>query len=212
MHKWNLYDLFLPELNLFFSRKCSFSFFGAGRQLPPPPSPSFTYAADSRLYSCGECMVAFKIRLLLLSSKERSPYRRASVICKSNHFYRKCLIKMFQLKIGSWKQCLNLCSLSWLKPTVNLVSNLTPFRLWQLKALLPEGRIKFKSFFLKIFKLTELRIFTSNLSHLMTVEGKKEFRKSCYILNWGMLLVFLVLYLLTITRIMFKRYFRERLL
>ena len=178
----------------------------------PPPSPSFTYAADSRLYSCGECMVAFKIRLLLLSSKERSPYRRASVICKSNHFYRKCLIKMFQLKIGSWKQCLNLCSLSWLKPTVNLVSNLTPFRLWQLKALLPEGRIKFKSFFLKIFKLTELRIFTSNLSHLMTVEGKKEFRKSCYILNWGMLLVFLVLYLLTITRIMFKRYFRERLL
>ena len=28
-------------------------------------------------------MVAFKMRVLLLSSKERSPYRRASVICKS---------------------------------------------------------------------------------------------------------------------------------
>ena len=202
---------FCPNWIYFFPENVHFLFLGREGN-SPPPSPSFTYAADSRLYSCGECMVAFKIRLLLLSSKERSPYRRASVICKSNHFYRKCLIKMFQLKIGSWKQCLNLCSLSWLKPTVNLVSNLTPFRLWQLKTLLPEGRIKFKRLFLKIFKLIELRIFRSNLSHLMTVEGKKEFRKSCYILNWGMLLVFLVLYLLTITRIMFKRYFRERLL
>ena len=58
-------------------------FFWGGKATPPSPSPSFTYAADSRLYSCGECMVAFKIRLLLLSSKERSPYRRVSVICKS---------------------------------------------------------------------------------------------------------------------------------
>ena len=62
--------------------------------------------------------------------------------------------------------------------------------------LLPEGRINFKRRYLKIFKLSELRIFRSNLFHSMTTEGKKKFwKKLCFTLNWRMLLVFLVLYL-----------------
>ena len=37
-------------------------------------------------------MVAFKIRVLILSSKQLSPYRRVSVICKS--FLSKMLLLM----------------------------------------------------------------------------------------------------------------------
>ena len=92
-------------------------------------------------------------------------------------------ISLPQLQIGlsvSWKPCLNLCSRKWLKPSLDLVSNLTPLRLWQLKTLLPEGRINFKRLFLKIFKLSELRIFRSNLFDSMIAEGKKEFRKRLF--------------------------------
>ena len=108
----------------------------------------------------------------------------------------------------SWKLCLNLCSRRWLKPNLNLVNNLTPLGLWQLKTVLPEGRMKFKSIFLKIYKLSELRIFRSSLFHSITVEGKKEFRKKlCFTLNRGILLVFLVLYVLTEVGIILNRYF-----
>ena len=107
-----------------------------------------------------------------------------------------------------WKLCLNLCSWRWLKPNLNLGNNLTPFGLWQLKTVLPEGRMKFKSVFLKIFKLSELRIFRSSLFHSITAEGKKEFRKKlCFTLNRGILLVFLVLYVLTEVGIILNRYF-----
>ena len=40
-----------------------------------------------------------------------------------------------QLKSGfmvSWKQCLNLYSLKWLKPSLNLVIKEIPLGLWQL--------------------------------------------------------------------------------
>ena len=70
-------------------------------------------------------------------------------------------ISLPQLQIGlseSWKLCLNLRSRRWLKPNLNLVNNLTPLGLWQLKTVLPEGRMKFKSVLLKIFKLSESRI------------------------------------------------------
>ena len=145
-------------------------------------------------------MVAFKIKVLLLSSKELSPYRRVSVISKrflSNMFllmflmvFRKVdlsfkqwgqwrrkwvegSIPLSQLQIGlsiSWKPCLNLCSRRRLKRNLNLVSNLTPLRLGQLKTLLSEGRINFKRLFFKIFRLSELRIFRSILFHSMTAE------------------------------------------
>ena len=87
-------------------------------------------------------------------------------------------ISLPQLQIGlseSWKLCLNLCSWRWLKPNLNLVNNLTHLGLWQLKTVLPEERMKFKSVFLKTLKLSELRIFKSSLFHSIAAEGKKEF-------------------------------------
>ena len=50
--------------------------------------------------------------------------------------------------------------------------------------ILPEERINVKGLFLKIFKLSELQIFTSNLFHSVTANGRKEFRKKlCFTLN-----------------------------
>ena len=119
-------------------------------------------------------------------------------------------ISLPQLHIGlgkSWNLCLNLCSRRWLKPNLDLVNNLTPLGLWQLKTVLPEGRMKFKSVFLKIFKLSKLQIFGSSLFHLITAEEKKEFRKKlCFTLSRG-ILVFLVLYVLTEVGIILNRYF-----
>ena len=68
-------------------------------------------------------------------------------------------------------------------------------------------RMKFKSLFLKIFKLSELRMFRSSLLHSITPEGKKEFcKKSCFTLKTGMILVFLVLYVLRKVWIILNRY------
>ena len=106
-----------------------------------------------------------------------------------------------QLQIGlnePRKPCLNLCSQRWLRPSLTLVSNLTlnlTLGLWQLKALFPEGRTDFKSFFLNIFKFSELCIFWSSL-----------FQKLCFTLNWGLLLAFLVVYGLTEVGIKLNRY------
>ena len=118
-------------------------------------------------------------------------------------------ISLPQLQTGlreSWELCLNLCSRRW--PNLNLVNNSTPLGLWQLKTGLLAGHMKFKSVFLKIFKLSELRIFRSSLFHSITAEGKKEFwKKLCFTLNRGILLVFLVLYVLTEVGIILNRYF-----
>ena len=96
----------------------------------------------------------------------------------------------------------------WVKTNSNLVNNLTPLGLWQLKTVLPEGRMKFKIVFLKIFKLSELRMFRSSLFHSITAEGKKKFRKRlCFTLNREILLVLLVLYVLTEVGIILNRYF-----
>ena len=85
-----------------------------------------------------------------------------------------------QLQIGLSefsKPCFNLCSWRCLRPRLNLVSYLTPLGLWHLKKLFPEGRTNSKSFFLKIFKFSGLRIFWSSLFHSITIEGKNEFWK-----------------------------------
>ena len=114
-------------------------------------------------------------------------------------------VSLPQLQIGlseSWKLCLNLCSWGWLKPSLNLVKNVTPLGLWQLKTVLPEGRTKFRNVFLKIFKLSELLIFRSSLFHSITTE-----KKFCFTLNRGTLLVFLVLYILTEVEIILNRCF-----
>ena len=120
-------------------------------------------------------MLAFKIRLLLLSSKELPPYRGVSVICKSllskmfllyliafrkvdlslewwgqwRRKWAELSVSISQLQIGVgelWKPCLNLCSRRWLKPSLNLVSNLSLMGLWELKTLFPEGRINLRGF------------------------------------------------------------------
>ena len=115
-----------------------------------------------------------------------------------------------QLRIGlseSRKPCLNSCSWRWLRPSLSLVSNLIPLGLWQLKTLFPEERINFKSFFLKINKFSELRVFWSSLFHSITTEGKNEFwKKLCLTLNRGILLAFLVLHGLTEVVIILNRY------
>ena len=55
--------------------------------------------------------------------------------------------------------------------------------------------LNFKILFLKAEKVSEFLIFKFNLLHLMTVDGKKEFLKRLGLaLNWGMLLLVLVLY------------------
>ena len=107
----------------------------------------------------------------------------------------------------SRKPCFNLCSRRWLRPSLSLVSNLIPLGLWHLKILFPEGRINFKSFFLKINKFSELRIFWSSLFHSITTEGKNEFwEKLCFTLNWGILLAFLVFYGIMEVGIILNRY------
>ena len=83
-----------------------------------------------------------------------------------------------QLQIGlseSGKPCLNLCYPSRLRSSFSVVSNLTPFGLWNLKTLFPEGRINFESFFLKIFRFSDFHIFWFRLFHSVTTEGKKGF-------------------------------------
>ena len=83
-------------------------------------------------------------------------------------------------------------------PSLDLVDNLTPLGIWHSKTLLPERRMNFKRVFLNIFKLYELRMFWSNLFHSIIAEGKEGIlKKSCFNLNRGTLLVFVILFVLT---------------
>ena len=77
-----------------------------------------------------------------------------------------------------------------------------------MKTVLSEEHTKFNSVFLKIFRLSEFRIFWSSLFHLITTEGKKEFLKTfCFTLNRG-ILVFHELFVLTNIGILI-RYFGQ---
>ena len=93
----------------------------------------------------------------------------------------QCLDCNYRLS-ESRKLCLNLCSQRSLRSSLSLVNNLTPLGLSHLKTLFPEGRINFKSFFLKIFRFSELPIFWSSLFHSVATEGKKEFSKKSVLL------------------------------
>ena len=91
-----------------------------------------------------------------------------------------------QLQIGlieSQKLCLNSCSRRWFKPSLNLVNNLTPSRLLQLKTLLSEGCMDFKRLFLKLFKLSKFWILMPCLFNSITTNGKKNFQRSCALLS-----------------------------
>ena len=52
----------------------------------------------------------------------------------------------------SWKQCLNLGSRRWMRPSSNLVRSLIPYGLWTLKTLFAQCQIKFSRCFLKNWK------------------------------------------------------------
>ena len=55
----------------------------------------------------------------------------------------------------SWKLCLNLCSLRWLRPSLSLVISLIPLGLWISKTEFGEGHMKLSIFSLKTEILLE---------------------------------------------------------
>ena len=127
-----------------------------------------------------------------LSSEKRGQWRRPWVVVSTS---------VPQLQIGfneSWKLRLNLRSRRWRKSNLKLGSNFTPLGLWQLEMLFgDDGRINFNRFSLKIEKLSEFLILFSRLFHSVTMDGKYGFlKKVCLILTWGILSMFLVLYVL----------------
>ena len=75
---------------------------------------------------------------------------------------------------NSWKICLNLCSLKWVKPKRSHVISLIVLELWQLYTELAAGLINWRIFFLNVTKLAELRWLGFNLFHSEIVERKKR--------------------------------------
>ena len=69
---------------------------------------------------------------------------------------------------------------------LNLVINLIPLRLWQLKIEFEDSLINFKILLLKAEKFSDFLIFKSTLLNSMTVNVKrKEFlKKLCLALEW----------------------------
>ena len=74
----------------------------------------------------------------------------------------------------SWKQCLNLCSWRWLRPSRNLVKSLFPRGLWISKAYLAKDRIEIRNLFLKLLKLVEFLMLRSSLFLSDKAKGKKK--------------------------------------
>ena len=71
--------------------------------------------------------------------------------------------------IVSWKLCLNLCSLRWLKPTRSLVSSFIPYMSATLNTLFGIVLVNFSKDFLNILYNSELRISKLNLFHSLIV-------------------------------------------
>ena len=71
--------------------------------------------------------------------------------------------------IVSWKLCLNLCSLRWLKPTRSLVSSFIPYMSATLNTLFGIVLINLSKDFLNILYDSELRISKLNLFHSLIV-------------------------------------------
>ena len=90
----------------------------------------------------------------------------------------------------SWKLCLNLCSLRWLKPTRRRVNNFKPETSLVPKVLFAVGRIKPKSAFRNTEYEGAWQNEVSSLFHSLTVWGKKELlkvsvlQKICLILEY----------------------------
>ena len=126
------------------------------------------------------------LRRVCLSVIYMGEWRRKCAVQYPNHNYRMGFKSL-------WKLCLSLCSHKWLKPSRSLVINLIPLRLWQLKSLLADGLINFRTPFLNILKLLEFLMLWSNLFHSVTADGKKVFlKKVCLVLGRRILWIFLV--------------------
>ena len=110
--------------------------------------------------------------------------------------------------IVSWKLCLNLCSLKWLRPSLSLVISLIPLGLRISKTEFGEGRMKLSIFSLKTEILLEFLRLGSKLFHSIIADGKKGVLKNLYfVLIRGILLSVLVAYDVHLTRMRWKRYF-----
>ena len=96
---------------------------------------------------------------------------------------KKCIVDLISLPHSHkafkvyWNECVNLCSWRWLRPRRNLVNSLIPRGLWISKILLAQGRMKFRTFFLKVLRLAEFLMSRSSLFHSVIAEGKNEFLK-----------------------------------
>ena len=94
-----------------------------------------------------------------LSSEKRGQWRRQWEVVSTS-------APLLQIGFNeSWKFCLNLWLRGWLKLNLNLVSNVFPWRLWQVKMLFGDGRMNSSIFLLKIKKLSELLTLLSKLFH-----------------------------------------------
>ena len=71
--------------------------------------------------------------------------------------------------IVSWKLCLNLCSLRWLKPIRSLVSSFIPYMSATVNTLFGIVLMNLSKDFLNILYDSELRIFKLNLFHSLIV-------------------------------------------
>ena len=87
--------------------------------------------------------------------------------------------------IKSWKLCLNLSSLKWLKHSRSRLIGLVLLGLWQLKTELETGVTDQRIFFRNIDKLLELRRPGCGLFHSEIVKGRKEFLKKLFYVENG---------------------------
>ena len=109
--------------------------------------------------------------------------------------------------IVSWKLCLNLCFLKWLRASLSLVISSTPLGLWQSKKELGEGSYETKYFFLEDWNT--VRVSTNRFLDIpLNNRWKKEFlKKLCFVLIRGILPTVLVTYGVLLTGMKLKRYF-----
>ena len=96
----------------------------------------------------------------------------------------------------SWKPCLNLCSLKWLKPSLSLVIRQIPLELWQLWTEFGDGLMNLRILLLKTEKFSGFLRLGSRLFHSIIVDAKKRFlKKLCFMLTRGILCTFRVEYI-----------------
>ena len=108
----------------------------------------------------------------------------------------------------SWKPCLNLCSLKWLRPSLSLVISLIPLGLWISKKKIWERSYEIKHFSLKTEILLEFLRLRSKLFHSRIADGKKEFwKKLYYVIIKGILPSVLVAYGVHFTGMRWIRHF-----